>query len=88
MTALLDASDSLHGYEIMQVTGIKPGTLYPMLARLADQALLESQWQEAPVDGHPPRHMYRLTDSGRALATDLARDDRGRPQPALRAKPT
>jgi DNA-binding PadR family transcriptional regulator len=53
-----------HGYDLAQDTGLKSGTLYPILMRLADRALLESRWQETSERGRPPRHMYRLTVSG------------------------
>ena len=86
LIALLDAADCLHGYEIMQITGIRPGTLYPMLARLEDQALLVSQWQEPTIEGRPPRHMYRLTEAGRVLAKSLVEDKRSVDSP-LWAKP-
>ncbi len=87
LIALLQAPDSLHGYEIMQITGVKPGTLYPMLARLEDQAMLVSQWQEAKVEGRPPRHIYSLTEAGRVLAKRLRNEERdGSPHP-LQAKP-
>lgn len=56
-----------HGYELSKATGLKSGTLYPLLIRLSDQGLLDSKWQEAEP-GRPPRHAYRLTASGKALA--------------------
>lgn len=59
-----------HGYALALDTGLKSGTLYPILMRLADRALLESCWQETPERGRPPRHMYRLTGSGLAYARD------------------
>ncbi|MGP1352518.1 MAG: PadR family transcriptional regulator [Parasphingopyxis sp.] len=67
---LLDAPKGLHGYEIMKIAGIGPGTLYPILARLEDRAILVSEWQDAPTNGRPPRHIYRLTAAGRAFARD------------------
>jgi DNA-binding PadR family transcriptional regulator len=88
LKALLNAPESLHGYEIMQMTGIGPGTLYPMLARLEDQAMLVSQWQEASVEGRPPRHIYSLTEAGRVLAKSLLNDDRRLSNHRLQAKPT
>jgi PadR family transcriptional regulator PadR len=39
------------------------GTLYPMLARLRRDAVVESTWQESPAG--PPRRYYRLTPAGR-----------------------
>jgi PadR family transcriptional regulator PadR len=56
-----------YGYELSQVTGLKSGTLYPILMRLCDRGLLESQWQAAVHSGRPPRHVYRLTATGMAF---------------------
>jgi DNA-binding PadR family transcriptional regulator len=61
-----------YGYELCQQLGIKPGSMYPILMRLADRGLLETSWDTAGPAGRPPRHLYRLTGSGRALATELA----------------
>lgn len=52
-----------YGYELSQATGLKSGSLYPILMRLADYSLLETKWV-ATEDGVPPRHTYRLTDRG------------------------
>jgi PadR family transcriptional regulator, regulatory protein PadR len=59
-----------HGYHLSQVTGFKSGTLYPLLMRLEEQGFLESKWQESDRAGGPPRHVYRLTPSGRTLARE------------------
>ena len=61
-----------HGYALAQLTGLKSGTLYPILIRLADRGLLESCWQEVPVPGRPRRHLYRLTPDGLASAATAA----------------
>ncbi len=58
-----------HGYALSRQTGLKSGTLYPILIRLADRRLVEACWQEAPVPGRPRRHLYRLTPDGLASAT-------------------
>lgn len=57
-----------YGYELSKRTGLKSGTLYPLLLRLSDQGLLEAQWQEPERPGKPPRHVYRLTPNGLAFA--------------------
>jgi PadR family transcriptional regulator len=57
-----------HGYALASETGLKSGTLYPILIRLADRGLLEAQWQDEPVPGRPRRHLYRLTAAGLAAA--------------------
>ena len=60
-----------HGYGLSQATGLKAGTVYPLLIRLEEQGFLESNWQEPETLGLPPRHMYRLTQGGRVLAHEL-----------------
>lgn len=58
----------LHGYELCRRADIKSGTLYPLLMRLEKQGCLEARWQAPAEPGRPPRHAYRLTAAGRALA--------------------
>ena len=58
-----------HGYALARETGLKSGTLYPILIRLADRGLVEACWQDEPVPGRPRRHLYRLTADGLASAT-------------------
>ncbi len=53
-----------HGYALAGQTGLKSGTLYPILIRLADRGLVEACWQEEPAPGRPRRHLYRLTAAG------------------------
>jgi DNA-binding PadR family transcriptional regulator len=57
-------SDWLYGLELAKLTGLKSGTLYPILIRLADRALLESRWIQPSEPGRPPRHAYRITGAG------------------------
>jgi PadR family transcriptional regulator, regulatory protein PadR len=59
-----------HGYDLSKETGLRSGTLYPLLMRLSEQGLLDSRWEEAERPGLPPRHVYRLTAAGLALARD------------------
>lgn len=59
-----------YGYELMKATGIKSGTLYPVLMRLDERGLLESKWTPPDVEGKPPRHAYRLTDAGLKAARE------------------
>lgn len=58
-----------HGYGIARDTGLKSGTLYPVLIRLADRGLVEACWEEEQPAGRPRRHLYRLTPEGLAAAT-------------------
>lgn len=61
-----------YGYELCQTLDLKAGSVYPILMRLADRGLLETAWESDAPPGRPPRHLYRLTGPGRALAAELA----------------
>jgi PadR family transcriptional regulator, regulatory protein PadR len=84
-----------YGYELGQQVGLKAGSLYPILIRLTERALLEARWEEHSGEsaGRPPRHLYRLTGAGRELASQLAeapapaRTRERRPPRALRSAP-
>jgi DNA-binding PadR family transcriptional regulator len=56
--------------DLAKETGLLSGTLYPLLMRLSDQGFLDARWQESEQPGKPPRHMYRLTAAGLALARE------------------
>jgi PadR family transcriptional regulator len=57
-----------HGYDLARETGLKSGSLYPILVRLADRGLLEACWEDVQPAGRPRRHLYRLTSEGLARA--------------------
>src|SRR5277367_6848290 len=58
-----------YGYDLSRGTGLKSGTLYPILMRLAERKLLETSWETAEP-GKPPRHLYRLTPDGMRFARE------------------
>lgn len=59
-----------YGYDLSRATDLKSGTLYPILQRLHEGGYLDAQWEDSPHPGKPPRHIYRLTDSGLKLARE------------------
>ena len=64
LEALISSATSWHyGYDLSRGTGLKSGTLYPILMRLTERGWLEARWDEAEP-GRPPRHLYRLTGVG------------------------
>ena len=65
-----DPTEWRHGYDLCQQTGLKAGTLYPILIRLADRNWLETTWETGVSAGRPPRHLYRLTATGLEQATE------------------
>ena len=64
----------VYGYDLIQTAQISSGTLYPILSRLLDDEWVEARWQESPHPGRPPRHQYRLSTKGRALARSALRE--------------
>lgn len=73
-----------HGYELCKKTGLKSGTLYPILIRLEEQGYLSSDWQTPSQPGKPPRRAYRLTPEGVAFAQAHSMEQKNR---ALMANP-
>jgi len=69
-----------HGFDILDATGLKSGTVYPILRRLEDAGLVRSRWeavQHARDAGRPPRRLYELTGAGaEALEEAVARHPR------------
>jgi DNA-binding PadR family transcriptional regulator len=60
-----------YGFEIIDVTGLRAGTVYPILRRLDAEGLVESSWEPADAaqaESRPPRRNYRMTAAGRRLA--------------------
>ncbi len=55
------------GFEIMEVTGLPSGSVYPALRRLERDGLVESSWEAesfALEQQRPARRYYRLTRAG------------------------
>ena len=56
------------GFDIMQVTGLPSGTIYPALRRLEALELVCSDWEKdlkARKEGRPRRRYYELTPAGK-----------------------
>ena len=66
---------SRYGVELLGELGAKSvmatsqGTIYPLLARLRREGLVETSWQES--SSGPPRRYYELTPSGRAAMREF-----------------
>lgn len=59
------------GFEIMEVTGLPSGTVYPALRRLERDALVQSDWEdedEATENARPARRYYQVNEAGKAAA--------------------
>jgi PadR family transcriptional regulator len=80
LSALLGATSQWHyGYDLSKETGLKSGTLYPILMRLEAHGWLDARWEDAPQSGKPPRHLYKLTGQGLQEAPAMLRSAAERP---------
>lgn len=59
------------GLDVMEVTGLPSGTVYPALRRLERDGFVQSQWEseeEASRGQRPARRYYEITKPGKAAA--------------------
>jgi len=59
------------GFDVMEITGLPSGTVYPALRRLERDDLVESRWEseeDAFSSQRPARRYYQLTREGKAAA--------------------
>ena len=76
LACLLALREPEYGYALLKTldgVGIPSdgNTVYPLLRRLEERGLLESEWN---TDESRPRKFYRTTAAGSALATQLLVD--------------
>lgn len=74
-----DSDRWFYGYELCRALGLKAGTVYPILIRLADRGYVETSWEQEVPPGRPPRHLYRLSAAGAEYAAALPRKAAVRP---------
>jgi PadR family transcriptional regulator PadR len=69
-----------YGFDIMDVTGLPSGTVYPALRRLERDGWVQSNWEDEQLaEQRPTRKYYRLTRLG-----NLALEEALRRYPLLR----
>lgn len=59
------------GFDIMTITGLPSGTVYPALRRLERDKLVQSRWEsesDAAAHQRPARRYYEITAAGKAAA--------------------
>ena len=58
--------DQFSGADLLRLTGLASGTLYPLLLRLEQAGWLESDWEDVDprTAGRPRRRYYRVTATG------------------------
>jgi PadR family transcriptional regulator PadR len=81
-----------YGFDIMDVTGLPSGTVYPALRRLEDLCYVKSKWEKhaiAQEEARPPRKYYELTRDGNEALEEARKRYRllEQAQPAKTDKP-
>jgi PadR family transcriptional regulator PadR len=76
LTVLSQLDEKQYGYSLVQLLAekgveIDQSTLYPLLRRLEDQGLLESEWS---VEGPRPRRYYVLSETGKETLQQLEQE--------------
>ncbi len=67
------ANGYLYGFDIIDITGMPGGTVYPALRRLDEAGYLTSEWEKQSIaqsEPRPPRKYYELTRAGREVLAD------------------
>jgi PadR family transcriptional regulator, regulatory protein PadR len=65
-----------YGFDIMDMTGLPSGTVYPALRRLEQAGLVSSKWEKhsiAQQELRPPRKYYELTRDGKAALVEAVK---------------
>jgi DNA-binding PadR family transcriptional regulator len=61
---------SRHGFDIIDATGLRSGTVYPLLRRLEDAGMVRSSWEPVAIarsSNRPPRKYYQLTTASEPM---------------------
>ena len=70
---LVSADEQVWGLRVAEVTGLKTGTVYPLLERLERQGIVRSAWDDDSTSRGPRRRLYVLTDPGKEWANSRLR---------------
>ena len=67
------------GFDIVDITGMPGGTVYPALRRLEESGYLSSTWENAllaQAEQRPRRKYYETTRSGRLVLAEAVKRNR------------
>ncbi len=78
-TALLKALRSGHRYglDLMAVTDLPSGTVYPQLGRLEARGFVRAEWESEEVaraEARPRRRYYEITECGEEILQETLAD--------------
>lgn len=64
------------GFDVVDVTGMPGGTVYPALRRLEESGYLTSKWEKervAHAQARPRRRYYEITRAGREVLSEAVK---------------
>src|SRR5712691_749322 len=70
------ANGYLYGFDIIDITGLPGGTVYPALRRLEEAGYLTSKWEHPRIsqaEPRPARKYYELTRPGHEALADAVK---------------
>jgi len=70
------ASGYQYGFDIIDITGLPGGTVYPALRRLEGAGYVTSKWEKhsiAQAEQRPPRKYYEMTRTGHEALADAVK---------------
>ncbi|HXD34733.1 MAG TPA: PadR family transcriptional regulator [Pyrinomonadaceae bacterium] len=75
MAMILQATENgyRYGFDIMAVTGLASGTVYPALRRLEDAGFVVSKWERSSIaqqEQRPARKYYEVSKTGRTVLAE------------------
>jgi DNA-binding PadR family transcriptional regulator len=76
----------LYGFDIIDISGVPGGTVYPALRRLEEAGYLVSKWEKQSIsqaEPRPQRRYYELTRAGREALAEAVKRYRLLEQPQL-----
>ncbi|HJR58978.1 MAG TPA: PadR family transcriptional regulator [Vicinamibacterales bacterium] len=68
-----------HGFDIIDVTGLPGGTVYPALGKLEAQGCVKSTWEDPRVaqqEKRPPRRYYEIRRDGQRILDETLKEFR------------
>ncbi|RKT34508.1 PadR family transcriptional regulator [Roseovarius halotolerans] len=81
--------ESFAGYSLSKSLGISSGTLYPLLVKLEEAGLLDSQWEDGDPQelGRPRRRYYKVNGQGIAALNEKMRSIHPQFEPVVTGDP-
>ncbi|MNW51968.1 Transcriptional regulator PadR-like family protein [compost metagenome] len=77
--ALMESPEAIWGLQIVKMTGLKTGTVYPILERLEDAGWITSEWDTDLSRKGPRRRYFKLEAEAVAYAQEYVTNQKPKP---------